>query len=270
VEGQPEAEGTTVSLRIERAHAEIELVAGRLNLVTRPLLRDLLAALRRIQAAPDVRCVILYGNATAFCAGSDIGEFASLGADASERKILFEDHVLRCLAALPVPTIAAIDGVALGGGFELALACDIRVAGRTARIGLPESRLGGLASSGAVRLARLVGPGRAKEMLFTGAIVDAPTAFDWGLVNRLGENAIEEARRMAGEIAQRGPLSNRLAKSLVDAALDQPMDAALSLANAAQQRIFDGPDLREGAQAFFAKRDPVFPSRSPDMEGRST
>lgn len=80
---------------------------------------------------------------------------------------------------------------------------------------------------------------------------------------------IEEARRLAGEIAQRGPLSNRLAKSLVDAALDQPMDAALSLANAAQQRIFDGPDLREGAQAFFAKRDPVSPSRSPDMEGRS-
>lgn len=80
-----------------------------------------------------------------------------------------------------------------------------------------------------------------------------------------GGAADERSDRIA-----RGPLSNRLAKSLMDAALDQPMDAALSLANAAQQRIFDGPDLREGAQAFFAKRDPVFPSRSPDMEGRST
>ncbi|WP_102958206.1 enoyl-CoA hydratase/isomerase family protein [Mangrovicella endophytica] len=267
---EPEAGGAGVSLRIERACAEIGLRAGRLNLVTRALLRDLLDALRRIEAAPDIRCVILHGNPKAFCAGSDIGEFASLGADASERKILFEDHVLRCLAALPMPTIAAIDGVALGGGFELALACDIRVAGPEARIGLPESRLGGLASSGAVRLARLVGPARAKEMLFTGSIVDARLALDWGLVNRLGEEAVGEARRMADEIAQRGPLSNRLAKSLVDAALDQPLNAALSLANVAQQRIFDGPDLREGADAFFAKREPVFASRSPDMEGRPT
>ncbi len=171
--------------------------------------------------------------------------------------------MLRCLAALPFPTIAAIDGVALGGGFELALACDIRVAGHGARIGLPESRLGGLASSGAVRLARLVGPARAKEMLFTGCIVEARLALDWGLVNRVGDDALEEARRMSDEIALRGPLSNRLAKTLVDAALDQPIDAALSLANTAQQRIFDGPDIREGADAFFAKRDPVFASHSP-------
>ncbi|WP_294641418.1 enoyl-CoA hydratase/isomerase family protein [uncultured Aureimonas sp.] len=257
-----------VSLRIEGTLAEIGLDAGRLNLVTRPLLRDLKKTLRRIEDEPDIRCVILHGNPTAFCAGSDVGEFASLGADASERKILFEDHVLRCLAALPIPTIAAIDGVALGGGFELALACDIRVAGQGARIGLPESRLGGLASSGAVRLARLVGPARAKEMLFTGCIVEARSAFDWGLVNRVGDDALVEARRLADEIVQRGPLSNRLAKTLVDAALDQPVDAALSLANTAQQRIFDGPDLHEGADAFFAKRDPVFASRSPDMEGR--
>ncbi len=270
MECAPGDDGATVLLRIERGHAEIELAAGRLNLVTRTLLRDLLAVLRQIESAPDIRCVVLHGHAKAFCAGSDIGEFASLGADASERKILFEDHVLRCLAALPMPTIAAIDGVALGGGFELALACDMRVAGAKARIGLPESRLGGLAASGAVRLARLVGPARAKELLFTGAILDARTALDWGLVNRLGEDAVSQARLMANEIAQRGPLSNRLAKRLVDAALDQPLDAALSLANAAQQRIFDGPDLREGANAFFAKRDPVFASRSPATEGRST
>lgn len=268
MESERGAEAAMVSLRIDGARAEIGLDAGPLNLVTRQLLRDLLDALRRIESVPDVRCVILHGNPKAFCAGSDIGEFASLGADASERKILFEDHVLRCLAALPVPTIAAIHGVALGGGFELALACDIRVAGHGARIGLPESRLGGLASSGAVRLARLIGPARTKEMLFTGGILDARQASEWGLVNRVGDDALDEARGLADEIALRGPLSNRLAKTLVDAALDQPVDAALSLANVAQQRIFDGPDLREGADAFFAKRDPVFASRSPDMEGR--
>jgi enoyl-CoA hydratase len=250
----------TVRLAIEGPVAELGLDAGRLNLVTRALLRDLGAALAQLAANPAIRCVILHGGeAAAFCAGSDIREFASLGANASEDKILFEDHVLRQLAALPFPTVAAIDGPALGGGFELALACDLRVLAEGARVGLPESRLGGLAASGAVRLARLVGPARAKEILFTGMILGSADALAWGLVNRVVAGSAQQAARgLAAEIAQRGPLSNRLAKTLVDAALDLPVDAALSRGNVAQQQIFDGEDLREGAAAFFAKREPAF------------
>ncbi|MBO0905874.1 enoyl-CoA hydratase/isomerase family protein [Jiella sonneratiae] len=250
----------TLSLR--GAIAEITLCSGPLNLVTRPFLRQLNAHLRTLADRTDIRCVILHGGAgRAFCAGSDIREFEALrDGTASERKILFEDMVLRSLALLPVPTIAAIDAPAFGGGLELALACDIRVLKAGIGIGLTESRLGGLAGNGAVRLARLVGPARAKEMLFTGMVVDAATALDWGIVNSLAEtgSALDRARTMAATIAGRGPVSNRLAKRLVDAALDEPLDAALARSTRAQQQIFDSADLHEGAAAFFAKREPEF------------
>jgi len=253
-----------VSLRIDGAIAEIALAGGPLNLVTRDLLRTLNRVLDDVAGHAEVRCAILHGGAArAFCAGSDITEFADLRNDASEHKILFEDLVLRRLARLAVPTIAAIDAPALGGGLELALACDLRVCRAGVALGLTESRLGGLAGSGAVRLARLVGPSRAKELLYTGATIDAEQAHAWGLVNRVVHDgsALDAARALAATIAARGPLSNRLAKALVDAAQDGPADAALSAATLAQQRIFDSADLHEGVAAFFAKRPPTFVGR---------
>ena len=257
----PEA---SASLRIHETIAEIALASGPLNLVNKVLLRDLNSALREAAASSDVRCVILHGGtARAFCAGSDIHEFESLRQDASEHKILFEDMVLRNLAALPMPTIAAIDGPALGGGFELALACDLRVCRKGVKLGLTEARLGGLAGNGSVRLTRLVGPSRAKELLFTGDLITTEQALAWGLVNRVAEthSALEVARHLASLIASRGPLSNRLAKKLVDAAQDVALDAALSLSTTAQQQIFDSDDLHEGVSAFLAKRDPDFQGR---------
>jgi enoyl-CoA hydratase/carnithine racemase len=167
--------------------------------------------------------------------------------------------MLRNLARLPMPTIAAIDGPALGGGLELALACDLRVLRRGVAIGFPESRLGGLAGSGSVRMTRLVGPARAKELLFTGETISAEQALAWGIVNRVVDgSALDGARALAATIASRGPLSNRLAKQLVEAAQDQSLDAGLSMSTVAQQRIFDGSDLHEGVAAFFAKRAPDF------------
>lgn len=243
------------------AVVEIALAAGPLNLVTRALLRGLNSALVGIAGSPDVRCVILHGgNGRVFCAGSDIKEFATLKETASEDKILFEDMVLRNLARLPMPTLAALDGSALGGGLELALACDVRIARAGIELGLTESRLGGLAGNGSVRLARLVGPARAKQMLFTGETVDAEQAMLWGLVNEVIREgtALAAAREWAGRIAGRGPLSNRFAKALVDQSLDEPLDAALSASTVAQQRIFDSDDLREGMGAFFGKRPPGF------------
>ena len=198
---------SSVLLHSDGAIAEIALDGGPLNLVTAPLLRSLNGALRDVAAAQGIRCLIVHGGSgRAFCAGSDIREFAHLREDASERKILFEDMVLRTLASMAMPTIAAIDGPALGGGFELALA--------------------------------------------------------WGLVNRVVDgSALDGARALATEIAARGPLSNRHAKKLVDAAQDLPLDAALSLSTGAQQAIFDSRDLHEGVAAFFAKRPPTFEGR---------
>jgi enoyl-CoA hydratase/carnithine racemase len=249
-----------IALAVDGAYAEIGLDAGPLNLVTRELLRALDRALGEVAANAQVRCVILHGGrGRAFCAGSDINEFAGIRHEASECKILYEDMVLRKLARMPMPTIAAIDGPALGGGFELALACDLRVCARSAPIGLTESRLGGLAGNGAVRATRLAGPARAKELLFTGETIDADTALAWGLVNRVVDgSALEGARALAATIASRGPLSNRLAKALVDAAQDDAIDAALAQSTVAQQAIFESDDLHEGVAAFFAKRAAVF------------
>ena len=243
---------------------EVGIDSGPINLVNKELLRALNEALTEISSRKEARCLILHGGkARAFCAGSDIREFAHLRSDASEHKILFEDMVLRRLARMPMPTIAAIDGPALGGGLELALACDLRVLRQGVSLGLTESRLGGLAGSGALRLTRLIGPARAKEMLFTGETVDDAQALAWGLVNRVVAegSALEAAREMAATIAARGPVSNRLAKELVEAAQDLQLDAGLSRSTVAQQAIFDSSDLHEGVAAFFAKRAPEFTGR---------
>ena len=253
-----------VSVTWNDSIVELALDSGPINLVNKNLLRALNAALREIAARPDARCLILHGGkARAFCAGSDIGEFAHLRGDASEHKILFEDMVLRQLACLPVPTIAAIDGPALGGGLELALACDLRVLRDGIALGLTESRLGGLAGSGALRLTRLIGPSRAKQMLFTGETVSSDLALAWGLVNHVASDgsALDAARAMAATIAARGPLSNRLAKELAAAAQDLALEAGLSMSTVAQQKIFDSSDLHEGVAAFFAKRPPQFQGR---------
>ena len=253
-------------VRVQRAGpiAEIALSNGPLNLVTKDLLRAFNHALGAVSYDSQIRCVIVHGgDARAFCAGSDIREFADLRHDASEHKILFEDMVLRTLARVPVPTIAAIDGPALGGGLEIALACDLRVCRRGVALGLPESSLGGLAGSGSVRLARLIGPARAKELLFTGETIATDKALAWGIVNIVVEegSALDGARRLAATIAKRGPLSNRFSKQLVDAAQDLPNDAALSMSTVLQQQIYDSSDLREGMSAFFAKREPDFLGR---------
>jgi enoyl-CoA hydratase/carnithine racemase len=245
------------------AVAEIALDSGALNLVTRQMLRELNRILAEIEARDELRGVIVHGgSARAFCAGSDMREFAEIRHDAAERKILFEDMVVRRLARLPIPTIAAIDGPALGGGLELALACDLRVCRSGVLVGLPEAQIGGLAANGALRLTRLVGPSRAKELLFTGEPIPADQALAWGLVNRVVEgSALVAARELAATIASRGPLSNRLAKELVDAAQDLPLDAGLSMSTVAQQRIFESDDLHDGVAAFFAKRPPRFAGR---------
>lgn len=253
-----------VLLKINGFVAEIELAHPPLNLVTKSLLEQLHQTLIQVSQAQGIRCIILHqGSARAFCAGSDMHEFETVRAHAIDQKILYEEYVLRQLAQLACPTIAVLDGPALGGGLELALACDLRVATKEARVGLTECVIGGLAGSGAVRLTRLVGPARASEMLFTGKVLDAAQAYDWGLLNEVtaAASALPRGRALAAEIATRGPLSNSFAKQLIAAAQDVPAAAALSLSNELQERIFRSDDLMRGSQAFFKKVPVQFEGR---------
>jgi enoyl-CoA hydratase/carnithine racemase len=245
--------------------AHVELVNPPLNLVTRELTGQLREALATLVAADDVRAVVVTGSGErAFCAGSDIGEFEGLRGRVAEGKLLLEKLVYRQLARLPMPTIAAIEGDALGGGLELALCCDLRIASARARLGMPEVRLAVLPGSGGTqRLPRVVGPAKAKELILTGRIIDAEEAARIGLVNQVvpaGE-ARHAADAVAEEIAARGPLAVREAKRLIDAALDLDLDAGLAAELDASERIFASEDMLEGANAFFGKRDPRYRGR---------
>lgn len=236
-----------------------------LNLITVEVTRALDAALARLEEDPEVRAVVVTGAGDrAFCVGSDVKEFESLKGRVGEGKLLLEKAVYRRLARLPVPTIAAIGGDALGGGLELALCCDILVADENARLGLPEVRLGVMPGSGGTqRLPRLVGLARAKEMILTGEIYDAHQAEKMGLINRVAAagTALEEALSIASTIAQRGPVAVREAKKVIDLALDVPLDQGLAAELDASERVFRTEDMLEGARAFFEKRPPEFKNR---------
>ncbi|WP_433332388.1 enoyl-CoA hydratase/isomerase family protein [Spirillospora sp. CA-294931] len=244
------------------ACAEIELDNPPMNVVSHELTLSLREALRAVESDERTRVVVLHGaGGRAFCAGSDIAEFEDLHGRVAEEKLLLEKLVYRQLARLRVPSIAAIEGYALGGGLELALCCDLRVAGENARLGLPELKLGVVPGSGGTqRLPRVVGPARAKEIVLLGEILDAATAHSFGLVNRVAPagSALTTARELAGTIAARGPVAVRAAKHLLDQATERTLDDGLALELDASEEIFSTRDALEGARAFLAKRPPAF------------
>ena len=242
--------------------ALLELDNQPLNLVTVAMMEQLDAALDRLAADGDVRAVVLAGaGERAFCAGSDVKEFEGLAGRVAQGKLLYEKYVYRKLAELPVPTIAAIDGDALGGGLELALCCDLRVAGEPARLGMPEVRLGVLPGSGGTqRLPAVVGPARAKELILVGDLISAARAEQIGLVNQVvaGGGARAAALELGTRIAQRGPVAVREAKRLIERARDLDLDAGMAAELDASERVFRSEDMLEGAHSFFAKRPPDF------------
>lgn len=244
--------------------AELTLNSPPMNLVTDELLDELEAALAQLEAATptDVRAVVVSSTSgRAFSAGSDVKAFESHRGDAGTPHFTREETAFKRLADLPMPTIAAIDANALGGGLELALACDIRVASETAKLGLPEVRLAVTPGAGGTqRLPRVIGVGRAKELALTGRIIDSHEAERIGLVSRVvpPNRARAAALEIATEIAERGPLAVREVKRLMNASTDWDIDAGLAAEVDASQRVFDSNDMLEGAAAFFAKRPPNY------------
>jgi enoyl-CoA hydratase/carnithine racemase len=235
-----------------------------MNLVTDELLTALEDALATLEScAPgDVRAVVVTGAGDrAFSAGSDVKAFVAHRGVAGRPHFTREEAAMTRLANLPMPTIAAIEANALGGGLELALACDIRVASENAKLGLPEVRLAVTPGAGGTqRLSRLIGIGRAKELTLTGRIIDAHEAERIGLVSRVvpAGRAKAAAEDIATEIAQRGPLAVREAKRLIDQSADVDLPAGIAAEIDASERVFNSEDLLEGASAFFEKRQPSY------------
>jgi len=257
------AERTFVDYRLhDHGVAVLALDNPPLNLTTLATLDLLLAACREIAGDEKVRTVVVTGaGERAFCAGSDIGEFARVREDVVGRKLARENEAFSALEKLPVPVIAALNGVTLGGGAEIALACDIRIMDEKARIGFPEVKLGIFPGSGGVfRLPRLIGPAKAYELLYTGDLIDAHEAHRIGLVNRLAPagGALPAALALAERLASRPALALSLIRAGVRDSLSQTTAEAIDRTLADSHRVFTGPDLDEGMGAFFEKRAPRF------------
>ncbi|WP_407727562.1 enoyl-CoA hydratase/isomerase family protein (plasmid) [Rhodococcoides fascians] len=257
------ASGTT-HYRREGAIGVIELDNGPFNVVSRPLVASFDESIDAAAADDAVRAVVLTARGSkAFCAGSDIGEFDDYTEPGSvvELKLRFQNEVFGKLESLPKPTIAALDGLAFGGGLEIAMCCDIIVAHDDARVALPEMRLGVFPSSGGpIRLSRRVGPERAKYMMFTTDPISAHTAQSYGLISDVVSEgtAFAHALVLAEEFANR-PLHGVAAiKSLLAASYTlsaaELRDHSLALSDDA----FTSADCAEGLAAFRAKRPPRF------------
>lgn len=236
-----------------------------LNLVSKEVTAAMSNAFARIEQDDSIRAVVLVGvGERAFSAGSDVKEFALLQGRVGEGKLIAENAAYDRLATLPPPTIAAIEGDALGGGLELALCCDLRVASESARLGMPEVRLGVMPGSGGTqRLPRLIGLARAKELILLGEIIDAETALGFGLVNRVVPRGKAEgaARSLAETLASRGPLAVREAKRVLNTTLDRSRAEGQAEELAASERVFASSDMLEGSAAFVEKRSAEFNNR---------
>jgi enoyl-CoA hydratase len=232
------------------------------NALSRALTEELHKALESLETREDIRALVISGEGKAFAAGADIAELKDrTRADAF---LGINSRLFSRLENFPWPTIAAIEGFCLGGGCELALACDLRISGAGAKFGQPEVGLGIVAGAGATyRLARLVGLGRARDLLFTGRIISAQEAERIGLVERLVEEgkALDEALSAARMIAQKAPLAVRLTKTLVNSYARGLSAEGPALAEMSQAILFESEDKREGMSAFLEKRSPEWKNK---------
>lgn len=236
----------------------------KLNALNSTVREELSQAFTALGLEDEVRVAILCGSGDkAFVAGADVTEFAARSAH-EQRQLYLKPRVYDVVAAFPKPLIAAIHGHCIGGGCELALACDIRVADRTARFAQAEIRLGIIPGAGGTqRLARLVGPGQAMRMALSGDVVEAEEAYRIGLVEFLVDDGeqLEKAKEVAGRIARWSPLAHRLVKQSIRAAMEMPLSAGLEYEKELFLTAFASEDAQEGFRAFVEKRRAEFKGR---------
>jgi len=231
-------------------------VLNALNLNVR---QELAEAISELNSDKSVRCIVITGNEKAFAAGADIKQMVETGA--VEMMLRNMHHYWKSLQECTKPIIAAVNGFALGGGCELAMLADIIIAGKEAKFGQPEVKVGIMPGSGGTqRLTRAVGKYKAMYMLLTGDIISADDAFNMGLVSKVVEDGavFETALKIAVKIASMPPLAVLQIKEVVSAGQDIPLESALMLERKAFQLLFDSEDQKEGMRAFIEKRKAEF------------
>jgi enoyl-CoA hydratase len=253
-----------ISCDIQDRVATLTLNNPPFNVVTLTLSRELGEALDTVAANDAVRAVVLTGGGSkAFCAGSDIGEFQDMmkPGEVVPKKLRPQNEVFNKLERLPKPTVAAINGLAFGGGVEIAMCCDLIVASEDSRLCLPEIKLGVFPSSlGTVRVTRRVGQARAKEMMFLGEPINSATALAWGLINRIAPvgEALSVARELALQLVERPRRALALCKSIINRSFDMPLEELLERSLQCSDQAFSSPECAEGVRAFFAKEPPSY------------
>jgi len=253
----------TLILTREESFAVITLNRPPANAINGQLMTELKAALDEVENDPAALSVVITGaGERIFCAGADLGSAFSGGN--LDEFIASGNSVLRRIERYPKPVIAAINGHALGGGCEIAMACHLRVMKETARIGQTESNLGIIPGYGGTqRLPRLIGRTKALEFLIFGTQIPAPEALQLGLVNKLSKEgeALADAKALARQIAKRAPIATRLILQAVDEGLNTDIDQGLDAETRAFLEVLKTEDAAEGIQAFFQKREARFRGR---------
>ena len=236
-----------------------------MNSINKEFIDELDQILNEISGDDEIGAVIMTGTEKVFAAGGDIKEISSIATPVDAHSFIGRVRsVFNKIENLEKPVIAAVSGLALGGGCELSLACDIRIAAENAMFGQPEIKIGVIPGGGGTqRLTRLIGVGRAKEMLYTGDPIDAQEAYRVGLVNKVVpvESLMDEAKKMAGKFIKQPGFALRITKMVVNEGINMDLQSALAHEARCFELLFSTDDQKEGMKAFVEKRKPVFKNR---------
>lgn len=250
-----------VSYIVEDQIAVITMDNPPVNALSLAVTTELDQILEELKVNESVRALILTGKGKAFVAGADMKVFLKFNSRQGEQYALTVTNMQRKLEEFDAPVIAAVNGFALGGGCELAMTCDIRIASEKAIFGQPELKIGVIPGAGGTqRLIRLIPAGKAKKMIYTGDSISAAEAERIGLVDQvvpMGEE-LNEAKKLARKIMKTSPVALRLAKKSVNRGLQMPLNDALQMEAVLFGQVFASDDVKEGVTAFLEKREPVF------------